>query len=102
MRDLLRAMINLPARFGAAFHVAGTVTALVMGAAALPLLPGPGPGVDTSVVRSHEPAPDRGAATAIAYAPPSRSLLVFVSAYVGVSQEMLDWIELERERLGRP
>jgi hypothetical protein len=100
MRELLRALIDLPARSGAAFHVAGTVTALAVGAAALPLLPGPGQGADHSEVRSHEPATGRTGAMVRVYAPSPHSMLVFVSAYVGASPEMLNWVELERERLG--
>jgi hypothetical protein len=51
------------------------------------------------MIRSREPATDYAPVAARTYAP-AQSVLVFVSAYVGVSPEMMDWMELERERLG--
>lgn len=66
----------------------------------LPHLSGPLQTADQSVIRHHEPADVFGSVTPRVYAPLPRPILVFVSASVGASPEMLDWMELERERLG--
>jgi hypothetical protein len=100
MRELLRKFGGRLASSGPVLHIAGTMTAVAIGAAILPALPGPRQGTDQSTVRFRERAADQHYAAVRVYVPPSQGLLVFVSAYVGVSSEMLDWMELERERLG--